>query len=129
MIYIRFSIKNAKNYVCTYLQRGRCEGFLWHGFVWRAQAIAFHIWGSHSVISEIERSTCKEELYSMARDRFLVFNAPFNNISVISWQSVLLVEETGVPGEKTHQSCIQDRRILKLVFKDDLCLIVNEKTL
>jgi len=29
----------------------------------------------------------------------MVFNATFNNISVISWQSVLLVEETGVPGE------------------------------
>ena len=29
----------------------------------------------------------------------LVFNATFNNISVISWQSVLVVEETGVPGE------------------------------
>jgi hypothetical protein len=28
-----------------------------------------------------------------------VFNATFNNISVISWQSVLLVEETGGPGE------------------------------
>jgi len=28
-----------------------------------------------------------------------VFNATFNNISVISWQSVLLVEETGVPQE------------------------------
>ena len=27
---------------------------------------------------------------------FTVFNATFNNISVISWQSVLLVEETGV---------------------------------
>ena len=27
------------------------------------------------------------------------FNATFNNISVISWQSVLLVEETGVSGE------------------------------
>ena len=26
---------------------------------------------------------------------FMVFNATFNNISVISWQSVLLVEETG----------------------------------
>jgi hypothetical protein len=25
----------------------------------------------------------------------MVFNAPFNNISVISWWSVLLVEETG----------------------------------
>jgi len=28
----------------------------------------------------------------------MVFNATFNNISVISWRSVLLVEETGVPG-------------------------------
>jgi len=28
----------------------------------------------------------------------MVFNTPLNNISVISWQSVLLVEETGVPG-------------------------------
>jgi len=28
-----------------------------------------------------------------------VFNATFNNISVISWRSVSLVEETGVPGE------------------------------
>jgi len=27
------------------------------------------------------------------------FNAIFKKISVISWQSVLLVEETGVPGE------------------------------
>jgi hypothetical protein len=32
----------------------------------------------------------------------MVFNATFNNISVILWQSVLLVEETGVPGE-IHQ--------------------------
>jgi hypothetical protein len=31
---------------------------------------------------------------------FLVFNATLNNISVILWQSLLLVEETGVPGEK-----------------------------
>jgi hypothetical protein len=29
----------------------------------------------------------------------MVFNATFNNISVISWRSVLLVEETGGPGE------------------------------
>jgi hypothetical protein len=29
----------------------------------------------------------------------MVFNATFNNISVISWRSVLLVEETGVSGE------------------------------
>jgi len=30
---------------------------------------------------------------------FMVFNTTFNNISVISWRSVLLVEEIGVPGE------------------------------
>jgi hypothetical protein len=29
----------------------------------------------------------------------MVFNATFNNISVISWRSIILVEETGVPGE------------------------------
>jgi hypothetical protein len=29
----------------------------------------------------------------------MVFNATFNNISAISWQSVLLVEEAGRPGE------------------------------
>jgi hypothetical protein len=29
----------------------------------------------------------------------MVFNATFNTISVISWWSALLVEETGVPGE------------------------------
>jgi len=30
----------------------------------------------------------------------MVIKATFNNISVISWRSVLLVEETGVTGEK-----------------------------
>jgi hypothetical protein len=31
--------------------------------------------------------------------RIMAFNATFNNILVISWRSVLFVEETGVPGE------------------------------
>ena len=30
----------------------------------------------------------------------MVFNVTFNNISAISWRSVLLVEETGVPDGK-----------------------------
>ena len=33
----------------------------------------------------------------------MVFNATFNNISVVYRQSVLLVEEPGVPGE-SHRS-------------------------
>jgi hypothetical protein len=31
----------------------------------------------------------------------IVFNVTFNNISVISWWSVILEEETGVPAKKT----------------------------
>ena len=34
----------------------------------------------------------------------MVFSATFNNISVISWLSILLVEETRVPGKKTQTS-------------------------
>ena len=34
--------------------------------------------------------------------RVMVFDANFNNISFISWQSVLLVKEIGVPG-KNHR--------------------------
>jgi len=33
------------------------------------------------------------------RVKVKVFNATFNNISVISWRSVLVVEETGGPRE------------------------------
>ena len=32
----------------------------------------------------------------------MVFNATINNISVKSWQSFLLVEETGVPKENQN---------------------------
>ena len=37
----------------------------------------------------------------IVRLMLIVFNATFNNLSAISWQSVLLVEKTEVPGE-TH---------------------------
>jgi hypothetical protein len=35
----------------------------------------------------------------------MVLNATFNNISDLSWRSVLLVEETRVPGEN-HRSAV-----------------------
>jgi len=40
----------------------------------------------------------------------MVFNATFNNISVISWSSVLLVEEEGVPGEN-HKDVIKKQHV------------------
>ena len=39
------------------------------------------------------------EIINKWRVRVMEFNATFNNISVISWRSVLLVEETGVSVE------------------------------
>ena len=36
----------------------------------------------------------------------MVFNATSNDISAISWQSVLLMEETGVPGENRRPAAI-----------------------
>jgi hypothetical protein len=41
----------------------------------------------------------------------MVLNTTFNNISDISWQSVLLVEETAVSG-KNHQSVTSHRQTL-----------------
>ena len=44
----------------------------------------------------------------------MVFNATFNNISAISWRSVLVVEETEVPRENhrsaaNHWSTLSDK--------------------
>jgi hypothetical protein len=41
----------------------------------------------------------------------MVFNATSSNISVISWQSALLVEETVVPGEN-HRPAASHRQSL-----------------
>jgi len=40
-----------------------------------------------------------KHVFICLRVKVIVFNATFNNISVILWQTVLLMEETGVPGE------------------------------
>ena len=39
----------------------------------------------------------------------MVFNATYNNISIISWRSVLFVEETRVLGETTDLSQVNDK--------------------
>jgi len=39
----------------------------------------------------------------------MAFNATFNNISVISWKPVLLVEETGIPEENNRPVVSQSK--------------------
>jgi hypothetical protein len=58
----------------------------------------YHNWWGPSFLVILARIQ-----YSLVdRVRVIMFNATFNNISVISWRSALLVEETGVP-EKNHR--------------------------
>jgi hypothetical protein len=52
---------------------------------------------------------------------FGVFNATFNNISAISWKPVLLVEETGVPGEN-HWSVSHCQTLSHNVVSSTPCL-------
>jgi hypothetical protein len=40
-----------------------------------------------------------ERLLGIGEVGYIVFNATFNNISVISWWSVIWPKETGVPAE------------------------------
>jgi hypothetical protein len=39
----------------------------------------------------------------------MVLNAPLNHISVVSWWSVSLVKETGIPGENHRPVVITDK--------------------
>jgi hypothetical protein len=50
---------------------------------------------------------------------FMVFNATFNNISVITWQSILLVEETSVPREN-HQPVARHWQTLSMITRNNI---------
>jgi hypothetical protein len=66
---------------------------------WLQQEIHFVISGESSRIISCFNSICSlQEINN--HSWFMVFYTTFNNISVRSWQSVLLEEETGVPGVK-----------------------------
>jgi hypothetical protein len=61
---------------------------------------------------------------------FMVFNATFNNISVISWPSILLVEKIGVPGEihwpaASHVKIPRLPELVVIVWQLDLQLTVQ----
>jgi hypothetical protein len=58
----------------------------------------------------------------------MVFNANFSSFSIIlSWRSVLLVEETGVPEKTTDLSQVTDKlyHLMNVVSGFELVLIIK----
>jgi hypothetical protein len=52
----------------------------------------------------------------LMRVRVIVLNATFNNVSIISWQSNLLVKETGVHGETADLPQVTDKLYHKMLY-------------
>jgi len=57
---------------------------------------------------------------------FIVVNATFNNISVVLWRSVLLVEETGGPIEN-HWPRLRGQRLL-ISTTWNICMLIHVAT-
>jgi hypothetical protein len=82
------------------------------------RACLFYWWKKADIRWKLDFSgfrliTLFQIMQTIWRVRVMVFNSTFNNISVIAWWSVLLVEDTGVPGEN-HQPVVSHWQTLSL---------------
>ena len=102
---MKYTLKNDERYMfiqCTYNQNLE---FI-HG---SNSLLDILTWVATFFIKFVSWSSCRNNICSCILHVlpwngfglvwFMVFNATFNNISVILWRSILMVEETGVSGE------------------------------
>jgi hypothetical protein len=82
-------LMSSLRYLCLFVHSG----------VQRILCFLFVLFSSSCVLYVASFCGLPRGIDSRFRVRVIVFNDTFNNISVILWQSVLLGEETGIPGE------------------------------
>jgi magnesium-transporting ATPase (P-type) len=70
---------------------------LWWGVLFDIQILIALLVSSNSSCTSHQKNQLFSRIFNGVR--VMVFNATFNNISVITWWSVLFLGETGVPGE------------------------------
>ena len=69
----------------------------------------------YQLLVEKYSRTYDEIWYLAIKIRVMVFNSTFNNISLISWRSVVLVDETGVPGENHRPAASHWKALSRIV--------------
>jgi hypothetical protein len=94
-------INDSFNYTIT-RHRWNCRNFQY-----RAYSIFSLIFNEQRVSQIYFRFTILE-MWKLGRVRTMVYNGTFNSVSVISWRSVLLVEENVVAGKTTDLPQITD---------------------
>ena len=96
-----------------YAMRGT-RGLIW----WKDEGqseINFSLYGTYWSFEKLNFTFIICILY-YGEGRVIVFNATFNNILVILWRSVLLVEETGIPVENHDLPQVTDKLYHRMMF-------------
>ena len=108
-------------YFCVYYFVGQCLSCLFVIFLLAINYLTFfdlRLLMKTLVSSNFLTQTC----HTVGRFRIMVFNATFNNISVISWWSVFLVKETGNSKKNTDLLQVTDKLSHEMLYRVHLTL-------